>query len=1004
MQVFKAMFVKITILLIIITGTIKAESKYHTKQNRQYNGPYTGEYLNRVAFPLGGIGAGMICLEGTGAISHVSVRNKMDVFNEPCAFAAICVKGKKDNTAKVLEGQVPGWKIFGSPSTGRGAGQTSYGFPRFFEASFLARFPFATVKLGHSDIPLGVKITGWSPFIPGDSDQSSLPVGAFEYSFNNTTDKPVEAVFSYNTTNFMTTGSDSAVLPFDNGFILWQPGTKNAPQEEGAFAIFVNDDNAVVDHCWFKGGWWDSRTLVWENIKTARLLDNPPVKGKCPGASLYVPLKIDPGQRKTVRLMIAWYVPKTNLNTRVKDATSAFMFGTSRGAVSNQQDVTGFLGQRLVNTFDPYGDVQTGTLISPEFQITKDYIQFLIGGGNYPYKTCVNLLVGGKVVCTATGRNREKLEWTNWDVKAFKGRKAKIQIVDQETGEWGHINVDHIIMIDKPATSEAEMANAIVLNDFESPDFGDWVDERPANKCCPEDGKCDVPQFHIPWYAGKFSSITEIANYWRNNYDDLRRKSALFRDTFYDTTLPPEVVEAIAANLTILKSPTVMRQTDGRLWCWEGCNDESGCCPGSCTHVWNYAQAICHLFGDLERSLRQTEFNESQDDKGHQVFRSNLPIRPAAHTYHAASDGQLGGIMKVYREWRISGDTVWLKSIWPKVKHSLSYCIETWDPRHKGILEEPHHNTYDIEYWGPDGHCTSFYLGALTAAIEMGKALDDNVSLYEELLKKGRLFLESKLYNGEYFYQKIQTQGLNAKFEPLSTSKNGSGYRDIVEALNKQGPKYQYGTGCLSDGVLGFWIARMCGLGQIVDEEKIRSNLGAIYKHNFKPDLSEHSNPQRPGYAYGTEGGLLLCTWPHGGQLSIPFVYSNEVWTGIEYQVASHLMLEGMVDKGLDIVRACRDRYDGRIRNPFNEYECGHWYARAMSSYGMIQGLTGVRYDAVEQTLYIDSKIGDNFKSFLSTATGFGSVGLKNGKPFVDVKTGSIKIKKVFVSGKKMSL
>jgi hypothetical protein len=148
----------------------------------------------------------------------------------------------------------------------------------------------------------------------------------------------------------------------------------------------------------------------------------------------------------------------------------------------------------------------------------------------------------------------------------------------------------------------------------------------------------------------------------------------------------------------------------------------------------------------------------------------------------------------------------------------------------------------------------------------------------------------------------------------------------------------------------------------------------------------------------------LLCTWPRGGELSIPFVYSNEVWTGIEYQVASHLILEGRVDEGLEIVRVCRDRYDGSIRNPVNEYECGHWYARAMSSYGLLQGLTGIRYDAVEKTLYIDSRIGDNFKSFLSTATGFGSVGLKQGEPFLEVQAGDIKVDKVLVSGTEMSL
>jgi hypothetical protein len=126
--------------------------------------------------------------------------------------------------------------------------------------------------------------------------------------------------------------------------------------------------------------------------------------------------------------------------------------------------------------------------------------------------------------------------------------------------------------------------------------------------------------------------------------------------------------------------------------------------------------------------------------------------------------------------------------------------------------------------------------------------------------------------------------------------------------------------------------------------------------------------------------------------LSLPFVYSNEVWTGIEYQAASHLMMMGEVEKGLDIVRTARDRYDGRVRNPFDEYECGHWYARALSSYALLQGLTGVRYDALTQTMYVDSKVGD-FTSFISTETGFGNVGLKNGKPFLKVDYGEIVVK-----------
>jgi hypothetical protein len=188
-------------------------------------------------------------------------------------------------------------------------------------------------------------------------------------------------------------------------------------------------------------------------------------------------------------------------------------------------------------------------------------------------------------------------------------------------------------------------------------------------------------------------------------------------------------------------------------------------------------------------------------------------------------------------------------------------------------------------------------------------------------------------------------------------------------------------------------------MDEVADPEKVRSHLKSVYRYNLKRNLSDHINPQRPGFALGDEGGLLLCTWPRGGKLSLPFVYSNEVWTGIEYQVASHLMMHGLVDEGLEIVRTCRKRYDGRVRNPFNEYECGHWYARAMASYALIQALTGVRYDAVTRSLYIDSQIGESFSSFLSTETGFGTVGLKKGKPFIRVTYGNIDIDTVFVSG-----
>jgi hypothetical protein len=263
------------------------------------------------------------------------------------------------------------------------------------------------------------------------------------------------------------------------------------------------------------------------------------------------------------------------------------------------------------------------------------------------------------------------------------------------------------------------------------------------------------------------------------------------------------------------------------------------------------------------------------------------------------------------------------------------------------------------------------------------------------LLAQGVHRLETELFNGEYFIQKIEWKNLKAA-DPTEVKSMVGNYSPEARALLEQeGPKYQYGTGCLADGVLGCWLALVCGVGHFAEAAKVASHLRAVHRHNLKQDLTAHANPQRPSFACGAEGGLLLCTWPRGGQLSLPFVYSDEVWTGIEYQVASHLMLLGHVDEGLEIVRLCRARYDGRVRNPFNEYECGHWYARAMASYGLLQGLSGARYDAVEQVLYVTPRVAGDFRCFLATATGYGTVGVRRGKPFLEVCAGTIPVKAI---------
>ena len=817
-----------------------------------FTGTYEGQNLERVAFPVGGLGSGMFCVEGSGALSHFSIQNRPDVWNAPVAFSAISVKGAKENIARVLEGPVAPWKPFfpwerHGRYSGMGGGVNTFGLPRFDSARFTARFPFADIELTDDKMPLTCSVQAWSPFIPGDPDDSGLPMGALEYHFKNTTATPIEAVWSFHMRNFLARPAVNAPVTkveenqkttgMKGGFVLRQGAVPEDTTLKSDFAVWTDSPGAKVNLALFRGGWFDALTMVWKTIQEAALLEQAELtEGKpSPGGSIYVPLRLAPGEEKTVRLTLAWRAP----------------VGTMR----------------------------------------------------------------------AEGRHQFPLP------------------------------------------------------------------EKPEDN-------------YRPWYAEKFPSIEAEVEYWNQNRDSLRARTETFTNCFYDSTLPSEVIDAVSANLTILKSPTVLRQFDGRLWGWEGCQDDWGSCHGTCTHVWNYAQAIPHLFPSLERTLRETEFLVSQDEHGHQRFRANLPISPIAdHTFHAAADGQLGGLAKLYRDWRISGDTAWLRKMWPAAKKSLDYCIEHWDPDHVGALIEPHHNTYDIEFWGPDGMCTSFYLVALHAAGEMGRALGEDVSLYDKLLASGVAFTNKELFNGEYYEQKVQWTGLRAK-DPVEASKVGINMDYSPEAqviLEKEGPKYQYGTGCLSDGVLGEYMAWSAGLAPSLEPRNIESHLLAVHHHNLVHDLSKTPNPQRPSYAFNREAGLLLCSWPRGGRLSLPFPYSEEVWTGIEYQVASHLISFGRVEEGLEIVRACRSRYEGHIRNPFNEIECGHWYARAMASYALLQALTGARYDAVDKTLYLEPQIKGDFRSFISTEKGFGTVGMKDGKPFLEVRAGDIDVKQIKV-------
>jgi uncharacterized protein (DUF608 family) len=359
--------------------------------------------------------------------------------------------------------------------------------------------------------------------------------------------------------------------------------------------------------------------------------------------------------------------------------------------------------------------------------------------------------------------------------------------------------------------------------------------------------------------------------------------------------------------------------------------------------------------------MRSTEFEIETDEAGLMNFRTLQSLgeefvwrdgtRP-----EAAVDGQMGSILRAYREWLLSGDRAWLASIWPGIKRAITFASQHWDKDQDGVLDSIQHNTYDIEFHGPNPLCGIYYLGALKAVEALAGVMDDPdlAEHTQDQFKRGSQRLDSLLWNGEYYIQQLE--------DPDSHP-------------------YQHGKGCLSDQLLGQLHARILNLGDLLPPEHVREAIHSVFKYNYREDFSRHTNFQRT-YALNDEAGLILCTWPRGGQPRFPFVYSDEVWTGIEYQVAAHLIYEGWLEEGLKIVQSARARHDGYRRNPWNEVECGHHYVRSMSSWALLLALSGFHCDQDRGEMGFDpvleaSPIPGYFKSFWSNGAAWGTVEFK---------------------------
>jgi len=479
--------------------------------------------------------------------------------------------------------------------------------------------------------------------------------------------------------------------------------------------------------------------------------------------------------------------------------------------------------------------------------------------------------------------------------------------------------------------------------------------------------------------------------------EDLERRSAEFVSCVVDSDLPEVVKEAALFNLSTLRSPTVFRSADGMLWGWEGVLDHAGSCPGSCTHVWNYDLSTPLLFGELALRMRENELLRATADSGAMAFRIGLPT-DAGHGWHlAAADGQFGCLIKLYREWQLSGDDHFLRRVWPAAKRALEFAWLPggWDADQDGVAEGALHNTLDVEYFGPNGFIQGWYLGALRAMAAMAVAMGEypfgvRCTALEE---RGSAWTEEHLFNGYYYQQEIRPP---RDFEQLRPETRHT----IMGSADPTDPEFQMGSGCQVDQLVGAAITESAGLGRVFDPDHVRSSLAAVHRLNYVPRFAGWTNHMR-SYVLGDDRGHIVMAYPDGLPHA-PMPYWCEVMTGFEYAYALALLQAGLAEQAEDVVASVRARYDGRRRNPFDEAECGHHYARAMLAWGLVCSYAGFQYSAIEQRMELTAATGPGRWPW-STGWAWGTVtyeaGIDGLCANIEVTAGKLRLRSIVLGG-----
>jgi uncharacterized protein (DUF608 family) len=917
--------------------------------------------LSFIGMPIGGICCGQVYLGGDGSLWH------WDIFNvpqaEPWSHSSGFLYAKPARPASPLS------QGFGMRITVEGVTQErTLDASGFTDIQFKGQYPIGTVHFESKDCPIRATLEAMSPFCPLDADASGTPAIVLSYTLSNTSSKPAEVTIGSWLENAVCKFTGKDVPGVRRSRVLRETlGVSTATTIEHS-ARPLRDDEAkvkasrpeIVFEDWEKGeyGAWVTQGTAFGD-KPRRIADIPGYQG--------------------------------NLAARGKWTVNSHE--TRRGENVAQ------------------ADAHLGSLTSEAFVIERDFITFRIGGGNHPGQTCVNLLIDGAAVRTATGNNNNQMSPHSFDVKELAGRKAKLQIMDGWSGAWGNIGCDQIVFSDQPAREPYDMPRApdfgtmslsvvgppdqtdgyVVArgepkhklagatpnesDDAESP-FGEpgregVVRHRPFTLapgesrtvtfvlawCFPNPNRASLSFLTdsdslVHWYAGKHKDAAAVRAAVIGGLESMSGTTRRWRDTWYDSTLPHWFLDRTFATVSTAATATCLRFTNGRFYGWEG----TYCCPGTCTHVWHYAQGLARVFPSLERSTREMiDFGLAfRDETGQIDYRAEAGK-------DLAVDGQCGTIMRAYREHQMTGDDRFLKAVWPRVKKAVRLMLSR-DPDSDGILDGPQYNTLDATWYGQISWLTSLYLAALRAGESMATEMGDAAFATEcaRVADRGRDTMVARLFNGEYFIHKT---------DPAHPEANSTG------------------EGCHIDQVLGQSWAHQVDMGRIIPIEQTRAALRSLYRYSFAPDIGPYRKiidaTIKGGrwYAMPGEGGLLMCTWPKGGEDAATGKggeawaagYFNECMTGFEHQVASHMIAEGLVTEGLAVTRMIHDRYHAKLRNPWNEIECSNHYARAMASYGSFVTASGFRHHGPRGTIGFAPKITpDDFRCAFITAAGWG--------------------------------